>query len=91
MRFRFGSTNGASYEPTLLVSDTDHEPQPYRQREPVYFTDNDASYFGDFVHDPAANYAAYKPFADRLNLGINTTPYYGKCHAYVDDGGPCRA
>lgn len=88
---RFGSSNGAAYDPARLVNATDHEPQPYRKRDPIYFTDNDASYYGDLVHDPGANYAAYKPYADRLNLGINTTSYHGKCHAYIDDGGPPRA
>lgn len=91
MYFRLGSTNGASYDPARLVNITDHEPQSERIREPVYHTDNDAAYYGDLVHDPGANYAAYKPFADRFALGINTTPYYGKRHAYFDDGGPCRA
>lgn len=91
MYLRFGPTNGATYDPARLVNAADHEPQSYRQREPIYFTDNDTSYFGDLVHDPAANYATYKSFANRFNLGINTTPYHGKCHAYVDDGGPCRS
>lgn len=90
MRFRFGSSNGAYYDPARLVNTADHEPQPIRVREPYWHTDITPAYDGTVHRDPVANWHAFA-HNESLSLGLNPTPYYGKRHAYVDNGGPPRS
>lgn len=89
MRFRFGSTNGAYYEPAY-DGPIDDDSQPERLREPYWHTDVAPAYDGIIHRDPVANWHAFA-HNESLSLGLNPTPYYGKRHTYVDDGGPPRS